>query len=139
MEAMTENPGVPNSPIAPTKRNALMTWLIPTLCFVAAPPLGNFLGTTAFRFAPTAAIICGVFLAGGFLAGMVKELNSVTGGKLVYWHFFIPLYGLYWAAALVPAEMAKAKQKAGKAPPRVGIAYLFVCLYALAADLNDLA
>jgi hypothetical protein len=134
---MTETASTPTA--MPTKRNALRTWLVPMLCFAAAPPLGHFLGTTAFRSAPSAAIICGLLITGGALLGMTRELNSVTGGKLVFWHLFIPVYGIYWAAVIVHGEMAKAKQKLGKPAPRSAVAYALLCLYAFAADLNDLA
>lgn len=123
----------------PTKRNALTTWLVPTVCFAVAPPLGNFLGTTAFRMAPTAAILAGIFIAFAFARVMLSELNSTAGSKLAAWHWFIPVYGLYWAAVSVQREMATAKQRAGKGAARGAVLYLFLFLYALAADLNDLA
>ncbi|MBX3131590.1 MAG: hypothetical protein KF718_33040 [Polyangiaceae bacterium] len=104
------------------------------LCSGAA----NFLGTTAFRMAPTAAILAGIFIAFAFARVMISELNSVAGSKLVVWHWFIPVYGLYWAAVAVQREMATAKQRAGKGAARGAVLYLFLFLYALAADLNDL-
>lgn len=127
------------TPARPTQRNALVTWLVPTLCFAAAPPLGNFLGTTAFRFAPNAAILCGALLTFVAARGMVAELNAAAGSSLKAWHLFIPVYGLYWAVVLVPKEMAVAKQKANRPKPRSAVLYLFLFLYAFAADLNDLA
>jgi hypothetical protein len=123
----------------PTTRNAFLTWLIPVLCFAAAPPLGAFLGTTAFRFAPNAAILVGVALFALNVKAMVAELTAVTGGDIVWWHLLIPIYGIYLAVTAIPSEMAKAKQKMGKPPPRGVIVYLFLFLYAFAADLNDLA
>ncbi len=123
----------------PTRRNPLTTWLIPTVFFILAPPLGNALGTTAFRFAPTAAILVGVALTFFSAAAMVREVNAAAGSELKPWHLFIPIYGIYWAAVLVPQQVAIAKQKAGKPPPRGLVVYLFLFLYALAADINDLA
>jgi len=129
----------PSTPARPTRRNALTTWLIPMVCFVLAPPLGGLLGETPFRFAPTAAILAGVAITYLSLVTMIRELNAAAGSSLVPWHLFIPLYGIYWAVVLVPKEMAVAKQKAGKGPPRGLVVYLLLFLYAFAADLNDLA
>jgi len=126
-------------PIRPSRRNPLATLLLPTLLILAAPPLGNFLGQTMFRLAPTIALGMGVLLMFFSLQRMAAELNSVTGGKLVGWHFFIPFYGFYWAFAILPKEMAVAKQKAGKPAACSPVVYLFFCLYAFAADLNDLS
>ncbi len=125
----------------PTKRNALMVFLVPVLSFFAAPPLGALLGTTHFRFAPTAAILFGFgffFLTAG---GMLRELNALNSGgaPLVLWHLLVPFYGQYLAYTVVQPRMAEAKQKAGAPPARSAIAYVFVFLYAWASDLNDLA
>ncbi len=123
----------------PTQRNPWTTWLIPLACFAAAPPLGGLLGTTAFRFAPNAAILAGLGITAAFTKGMIDELNTAAGSQLKFWHLFIPIYGLYWAAVLVPQQMRLAKQKANRGQPRGAVVYLFLFLYALAADLNDLA
>jgi hypothetical protein len=122
-----------------TRRNALTTWLIPTVFFILAPPLGGLLGTTMFRFAPNAAILAGVLLTFASAGAMVREINAAAGSDLKAWHLLIPVYGLYWMAVLVPAQVAVAKQRAGKPPPRGLVVYLFLFLYALAADINDLA
>lgn len=127
------------APPRPTRRNALVTWLIPMVCFALAPPLGNFLGTTAFRFAPTAAILAGVLITLTSAGAMIAELNTAAGSSLKVWHLFIPIYGIYWAAVLVRNAMKAAKQKARKGEPRSLIVYALLFLYALAADLNDLA
>ncbi len=127
-----------SEPVRPTQRNPLVTWLIPTLCFVAAPPLGNFLGQTAFRLAPSFAMVAGVLITLFTMQRMTAELNSVTGNKLVGWHYLIPVYGLYWAFSTLRNEVAAAKVKAGKPPAGSGLAYLFLGLYAFSADLNDL-
>ncbi len=126
-------------PKAPTRRNALVTWLVPTVFFLLAPPLGNFLGTTAFRLAPNAVILVGFFFMFTATRDMIAELNAAAGSSLTFWHLFIPVYGLYWAAVLVPKEVGVAKQKVNKGAQRGLVLYLFLFLYALASDLNDLA
>lgn len=135
---MTE-PSAAAQTIKPTKRNALVTWLIPTVCVALAPPLGALLGTTAFRLAPNAAILCGVLIALAVTHGMIAELNAAAGSELKSWHLLIPFYNVYWAAVLVRNETARAKQKANKGQPRSVVVYFLFFLYALAADLNDLA
>jgi hypothetical protein len=79
----------------------------------------------------------------GFLAmfRMTAELNGVTRSNTVaWWQFLIPVYSIYVAWIVVPAEMAKAKQMVGvQQPPRGIVVYIFFWLYAFAADLNDIA
>lgn len=116
-----------------------MTWLLPTLFIVAAPPLGGFLGETAFRSAPSLAMVAGILLTIFELRKMTLEVSSITKTPIAWWPIIVPLYGLYWSAVALPAEVAKAKSAAGKGAPRGAVVYLFLCLYALASDLNDLA
>ena len=123
----------------PTKRNALMTWLVPMLCFFIAPPLGAALGTTMFRFAPTAAILAGLGIFAATTLPMVRELNTASGGTFVWWHLLIPAYGLFLACTAVPKLMATAKQKAGAPAPRSALLYLILFQYPFASDLNALA
>jgi hypothetical protein len=127
------------APLKPTKRNALLIFLVPVLCFAAAPPLGNFLGQTAFSSAPSIATTMGALWFILHMARMSAEIASVTGEKIGWWRIIIPIYGWYWQAVVLPAEVAKAKQKMGKPPPRGLAMYLFLPLYALASDVNDLA
>src|SRR4029079_13324671 len=72
---------------------------------------------------------------------MTNELKSVTGNAgFAWWPIFIPIYSIYWAWILVPQEMTKAKQMRGvQAPTRGIVVYIFLFLYAFAADLNDIA
>lgn len=135
---MTESTALA-APATPTRRNPLTTWLIPTVFFLLAPPLGGLLGTTMFRFAPNAAILAGALLTFISAGAMIREVNAAAGSDLKAWHLLIPVYGLYWAVVLVRQQVAVAKQKAGKGEPRGTVLYLFLFLYALAADLNDLA
>jgi hypothetical protein len=122
----------------PTRRNALVTWLIPTVMIAMGPPLGAALGTTAFRLAPTFAIVGGILIFYFTTITMVKELNTAAQTDLKGWHVAIPIYGIYWAVVPVRAAMAKAKASAGKGEARGVVLYLLLFLYALAADLNDL-
>jgi hypothetical protein len=120
-------------------RNPWATFLVPVVCFALAPPLGYFFGTTAFRFAPSAAIIAGTLIFAMHTWQMLHELKSISGDAPTWWHILIPIYGLYVAAVLVPKQLAKAKKLRNKPPPRSAVVYLFFFLYAFAADLNDLA
>jgi len=138
MSEGTTTPGNAGAP-QPTKRNAALVCGAPMACFVLAPPLGNFLGQSAFRMAPTFAILAGMLLTYGVVRPGIAELNSAAKSELAWWHLFIPIYGLYWAAMVVPAQMRIAKEKAGKPAPRGAVVYLLLFVYALAADLNDLA
>ena len=123
----------------PSKRNPWLIQALPLLCFAAMFPLGNYLGTTAFRSAPSFAQLAGMALTVVPMIMMLREVASITGKLLPWWHFIIPIYGLYWVMVKVRAEVGDAKQKSGKAPARSGLLYLFVPLYSMASDLNDLA
>ena len=129
----------------PTVRNPIMTLLIPaglsvggniiaTILVVASGIgelgyIGNLFGLAAFVIALMSVI------------KMTNELKAVTGNaSFAWWPFIVPIYNLYWAVMLVPGEMAKAKQMRGiQKPPRGLVVYLFLFLYAFAADLNDIA
>jgi len=132
-----------NSP-GPSKRNALMTWLVPglvifggsILCSILAAVIAPALGSLSSLF----------FLAGGIMyllsaIKMVGELKTVTRNTaFAWWPIVVPLYNYYWLWILVPAEVAKAKQMLGvQAPPRGIVVYVFLWHYALASDLNDMA
>jgi hypothetical protein len=97
------------------------------------------------------ALVGTLFYALGALAGgalgliasikMIGELNRVTGSSTVqWWHLLIPLYGYYVMWIVLPAEVTKAKQMVNAQQPTRGIVvYIFLWLYALAADLNDIS
>lgn len=146
--AMGLQPGA----LKPRVRNALMTMLVPmTLGFagfivmIAGTIIGNavesgvvlalgaLLGLAAMVFAMVAAFIS-VFR-------MIGELNSVTRSDAVpWWSLLIPIYSYYVAWVLVPAEVTKAKQMTrAQAPTRGVVFYVFLWMYALASDLNDIA
>jgi hypothetical protein len=132
-----------NSP-GPTKRNALMTWLIPGLVIFGGSILSSIL---AAIISPSIGALSGLF----FLAGavmyllsaikMVGELKTVTRNEgFAWWPILVPIYNYYWLWIMVPAEVARAKQMLGlQAPARGIVVYVFLWHYALASDLNDMA
>ncbi|MBX3192163.1 MAG: hypothetical protein KF819_34560, partial [Labilithrix sp.] len=137
--------GAPGAGGRPTVRNPVMTLLVPFGIIV----IGNIVGTVLVTV--TEMGILGLIGTLGMLAGsvigflsvikMTNELKAVTGNAgFAWWPAIIPVYGLYWALIMVPAEMNKAKQMRGiQTPARGLVAYWFVFLYAFAADLNDIA
>ena len=72
---------------------------------------------------------------------MVNELKSVTkNASFAWWPVLVPFYNYYWLWLMVPAEVKRAKQMMGvQAPPRGIVVYVFLWLYALASDINDMA
>jgi len=129
----------------PTVRNPLMTFLIPILLMTVMP--GIFTGIASATDIGAIALLGSLCsLAGAVLSlvsiiKMTNELKAVTGNAgFAWWPIFIPIYSIYWAWILVPQEMAKAKQMRGvQNPPRGIVVYIFLFLYAMAADLNDIA
>jgi len=136
----------------PRQRNALMTFLMPIILVVGGQILSTILAIVFVSVLDMPSLsflsLIGslVALAGaviGFISAvkMMGELNGVTkSGAVAWWQLLIPLYNYYVAWILVPNEMAKAKQMAGVQQPARGIiVYVFLWLYAFAADLNDIA
>jgi hypothetical protein len=72
---------------------------------------------------------------------MMNELQAITKSEqLAWWGLIIPFYSLYIVLAVVPAEVTKAKQALRvPEPTRNVVVYWLLLLYALAADLNDIA
>jgi hypothetical protein len=127
----------------PTRRNALMTWLLPGLVIFGGSILSTILG---FVYGPLASLSGLFFLAGMVMyllsaIKMVGELNTVTRNTAFpWWPIIVPIYNYYWLWMLVPAEVKKAKQMMGvQAPPRSIVLYVFLWHFALASDLNDMA
>jgi hypothetical protein len=127
----------------PTKRNALMTWLLPGLVIFGGSILSTILG---FIYGPLASLSGLFFLAGMVMyllsaIKMVGELNTVTRNTaFAWWPIIVPVYNYYWLWMLVPAEVKKAKQMMGvQAPTRSIVLYVFLWHFALASDLNDMA
>jgi hypothetical protein len=95
------------------------------------------LGSAVSGLGSLAGII--IFIISGIR--MMGEINGVTkSGTLAWWQLFIPIYSYYVMWIVVPGEMQKAKQMVGVQQPARGIVvYVFLWLYAMAADLNDIA
>jgi hypothetical protein len=131
------------NPTGPTKRNALMTWLLPGLVIFGGSILSTILG---FIYGPLASLSSLFFLAGAVMyllsaIKMVNELKVVTRNTaFAWWPIIVPIYNYYWLWMLVPAEVKKAKQMMGvQAPTRSIVLYVFLWHFALASDLNDMA
>jgi hypothetical protein len=127
----------------PTRRNALMTWLLPGLVIFGGSILSTILG---FIYSPLASLSGLFFLAGMVMyllsaIKMVNELKTVTRNTaFAWWPIIVPIYNYYWLWMLVPNEVKKAKQMMGvQAPPRSIVLYVFLWHFALASDLNDMA
>jgi hypothetical protein len=127
----------------PTRRNALMTWLLPGLVIFG----GSIVSTILSFISSSLGALSGLF----FLAGsvmyllsaikMVNELKSVTrNASFAWWPILVPFYNYYWLWFMVPGEVKKAKQMMGvQQPTRSIVVYFFLWHYALASDLNDMA
>ena len=126
----------------PTRRNALMTFLVPALVMFGGIVLSVIL---AFIYAPLGSLAGLFVLAGGVMyllsaIKMINELKSVTkNAAFPWWPIFVPIYSIYWMWFMVPAEVAKAKQMVGvQTPPRSIVLYIFLWHFALASDINDM-
>ncbi len=136
----------------PQVRNALMTMLVPAIISVGGiiagvivMVIGGVVESGIVALLGTLIYLLGA-LAGGVLGlisaiKMIGELNGVTRSSAIqWWMLLIPFYGIFVAWILLPAEVAKAKQMVNaQQPPRSIVVYIFLWLYAFAADLNDIA
>ena len=127
----------------PTRRNALMTWLLPILVMVVGGTVATILGFVLpilSLLAPVAELAGAVWYLLLAIA-MVGEVRTVTrNDAFAWWPILVPIYGMYWAWILVPQEVAKAKQLLGLAkPPQHIVLYIFLWHFALATDLNEMA
>ena len=73
---------------------------------------------------------------------MMGEMNGVTkSGTLAWWQVFVPFYNYYvlWIVDRPPRWRRPSRWSACSSLPRGIVVYFFFWLYALAADLNDIA
>lgn len=127
----------------PTRRNALLTWLLPSAVmfagFVISVVLGLVVSPGFFGLFGLFGLGAGVWYA--FLAiQMANEVKAVTrNAEFAWWPMFVPFFGIYWAWILVPQEVSKAKQLLGVQQPTQSIVlYIFLWHFAFASDLNDM-
>jgi hypothetical protein len=128
----------------PTRRNALMTFLLPIAVMFGGAIVGTIL---AIAVAPILSLVTTLAMLGGgvwyllFTIQMVNELKTVTGNAgFAWWPILVPFYNYYWLLVLLPQEVTRAKQMRGvQTPTRNIILYFFLGNFALASDLNDLA
>jgi len=128
----------------PTKRNALMTWLVPGLVIFGGSIVGSVLAsliTPILGLISTLAFLAGAVMYLLSAIKMVNELKIVTrNAAFAWWPIIVPIYNYYWLWVLVPNEVKKAKQMMGvQAPTRSIVLYVFLWHFALASDLNDMA
>jgi hypothetical protein len=128
----------------PTKRNALMTWLVPWGVMIGGSIVGSILAsviTPILGLVSTLALLAGGVMLLLSAIKMVNELKTVTRNTaFAWWPIIVPIYNYYWMWLLVPAEVTKAKQMMGvQAPTRSIVIYVFAWHLALASDLNDMA
>ena len=128
---------------APTRRNALLTMLLPAVVIFGGVILSVVL---ALVVSPTLGSLASLFVLAGSVwylllaVQMVNELKSVTHSEeLAWWPLIVPIYQLYFMWVVVPQEVGRGKQMLGvKQPPQNIVLYIFLWHFALASDLNDL-
>jgi zinc-ribbon domain len=127
----------------PTRRNALLTLLLPLAVMFGGVIVSILLGVL---ISGSLAALGMLFVLGGavwsFLLAiqMIRELQAVTrSDQLAWWGLIVPVYNIYFMWFVVPEEVAKAKQQLGaRQPPQSIMFYILLWPFALASDLNDL-
>jgi hypothetical protein len=126
----------------PTRRNPIMTLLLPFAVIFGGAVLGSILSQIMAALGAVGSLVS---LAGSiwFLLiaiKMVSELRTVTRSEaLAWWPLIVPFYNYYFIFKIIPDEMDRAKQMLGvRQPRRSRVIYFFLFPYAFAADLNDL-
>jgi hypothetical protein len=131
----------------PKTRNPVMTFLVPIGIII----LGNIIRTVLAIILPVNLMAISnigglVSLVGSIVTilawkAMADELKSVTKNPAFsWWPIIIPIYNIIYLFTMVPPEVTRAKQMVGAPQPtRPPILYFFLPLYAMAADINDIA
>jgi hypothetical protein len=133
------------SGVRPSTRNPVMTMTIPFAAGIGGMLLGSVmmaLGLLSLGgLVMLAAFAAGVALFALSMKTMIGELNAVTKNfTFAWWMSLVPFFGFYWMALVLPLEVTNAKRAVGSSEPvRSPVLYFFAGLYALAADLNDVA
>jgi hypothetical protein len=137
-----QSPGTPTG--GPSRRNALMTFLLPGIVIFGGSIVGSVLGSLIWwplTFLGTLSVLAGAVMYVVSAIKMANELKAVTrNAAFAWWPMLIPFYNYYWAWLMVPAEVTKAKQMMGiQQPTRSIVLYIFLWHFALASDINDMA
>jgi hypothetical protein len=126
----------------PTKRNALMTWLLPASVIFGGVVLSILLGFISAGLSGIGSLVVLGGTAWSLLLAikMVSELQTVTKSEaLAWWPILVPFYNMYFMWLVVPQEVTKAKQMLGAGEPAQPLVlYVFLWHFALATDLNGL-
>ena len=128
----------------PKRRNPWVVFLVPIALIMGGQILG---GVLASLIDPMLAMVgsliafVGMILTLVWMISMLLEVKKVTqDDSFMWWLVFIPCvnyYLLWWA---LPQQVTKAKQMAGlQTTSRHIVLYIFFLMYALPADLNELA
>lgn len=139
-------PGFGGAPGAkPTMRNAFMFGLLPEILAFVVPQIlsGVAQATELYFIAYIGSLInlaCGIWLLLNALKALNEMRNAAGNPGFPRWPIIIPIYNwIYWLT-MVPKEVQKAKQMRGMQPTSRNLAlYFFFPVFALQADLNDMA
>jgi hypothetical protein len=129
----------------PTMRNAFMFGILPELVYIFVPVV---IGIIAGIVGVAELAYLGQLVQLGamiwWLINMLKALNEMrnAAGNPAFprWPIIVPIYNLIYWLTMVPKEVLKAKQMKGLQPSHRSLAlYFFLPVFALQADLNDIA
>jgi hypothetical protein len=130
----------------PKVRNPMMTLILSEGLIFGGGVLSTLLGMIGLGLIASLGSLVslvGLIFMCIYAVQMLRELQNYTqDDQFIWWYFFIPCLGIYFAVMKVPEQVTKAKTKAGilQAKPVKGIVhYLFLWPMALANDLNDIA
>ena len=129
----------------PTMRNAFVFGLLPELVWFFLPQIVN--GVANAIDLPILYSLSGLFNLAAIvwlLLNTLKALNEMrnAAGNPTFprWPIFIPIYSWIYFISMVPKEVMKAKQMAGRPPTHKSVAlYFFFHCFALQSDLNEIA
>jgi hypothetical protein len=131
------------APPRPTRRNALMTFLLPLAVMFGGVIVCTILAALiswAFSLLSILFVLAGTAWYVLLAIQMVNEVKAVTRNEaFAWWPILIPIYHYYWMWILVPQEVTKAKQMLGvQQPTRSIVLYIFLFNFAFASDVNDM-